>query len=204
MKKDFHIYFSIPDRFPDTDLIRGVDEIQAKDLKVVTEQRSMEAWLSLEWAIPGLIVAYLAKPYFEGFLQEMGKDHYESVKAWLKKVLSRARELDTRVISVGEHKTSGKDTQSKAISIFIDLKDGRQLKLLFDSDLTEDDWSNGLQEILEMVMANYEAKTDDQLAEALTPLRGMPYHTVYAYINPETKKWEFIDDLMATRGIEQR
>ncbi len=202
MKKDFHIYFSIPDRFPDPDLLQGVEEIKAKDLKVVTEQRQMEAWLSLEWAIPGLIVAYIAKPYFEGFLQEMGKDHYESVKAWLKKVLSRARQIDARVTSVGEHKTSGKDTQSKAISIFIDLKDGRQLKLLFDSALTEKDWSNGLKEILDMVIANYEEKRDDQLAKALKPLRGMPYYTVYAYINPNTKKWEFIDDLRATPKIE--
>ena len=35
---------------------------------------------ALEWLIPTAVIVYLARPYFDGFLGEAGKDHYHKLK----------------------------------------------------------------------------------------------------------------------------
>lgn len=198
MKEQCHIALEVPEGVPDYILTELLKEIDNEGLTVHGVKRPVMPWMGLEWAIPGLITAYILKPYFDGFLQEMGKDHYEKLKKWLQTLLLTSRQFQPRTITVGEHKIDPSNTQSKAISIFIELKNGQQLKLLFDSELTARDWLDSLEEIMEMIIANYEGRSNDPLAKELTALRGIPYFTVYAYINKATKKWEFIDDLMSS------
>jgi len=38
----------------------------------------------IEWLIPTAVIVYISKSYFDGFLKEMGKDHYALLKAGLK------------------------------------------------------------------------------------------------------------------------
>jgi len=38
------------------------------------------AFMCPEWLMPTAIFAYLSKPYFDTFLKEMGKDHYNLLK----------------------------------------------------------------------------------------------------------------------------
>jgi hypothetical protein len=49
------------------------------DLKVASaEQRGPQA--GIEWLLPTAAILYLGKSYFDGFLKEMGKDHYNALK----------------------------------------------------------------------------------------------------------------------------
>jgi hypothetical protein len=47
---------------------------------------------ALEWLAPTAIVAYIAKPYFESFLSELGKDHYAITKNALKNLRDRIQD----------------------------------------------------------------------------------------------------------------
>lgn len=50
---------------------------------VVVKEEPPQMWASLKIAMIGLIVAFIAKPYLEGFATEAGKDHYQTLKRWL-------------------------------------------------------------------------------------------------------------------------
>lgn len=189
----FHILLEVPESFPEN-LEETLSEINHDKLLIYGVKKPPEVWSSLEWAIPGLIVAYIAKPYFEGFLQEMGKDHYEKLKVWLKRLLEKSRNIKVSVLSVGENKIDPANTQSKAISIFVQIKNGQQIKLLFDEDLTLNDWQNKLDNILDLISDNYQNHPNDQLTKRLQKLKRETYYTIYAFLDRDTKEWRFIDD----------
>ena len=146
-KPDIGIVFPIymPESFEET----IVSEIANEQLNLVLKRKKPQAWASIEWAIPGLIAAYLFKPYFESFLKEAGKDHYNLLKGCLVKLLKKGKETKMKTIvanSTPDKKANG-NTQSKAISIHIEIKDKRKIKLLFDNELELTDWINALSSI---------------------------------------------------------
>lgn len=192
-EKQFHILLEVPESFPEN-LAATLQEIEHDRLKAYCVRRPSQPWAGLEWAIPGLIVAYLAKPYFEGFLQEMGKDHYEKVKSWLKELLKRSRNISVTTLSSAENKVNLNNTQSKAISIYIDTKNGQQIKLLFDEELNLSIWQNSLDEILSLVLNNHQSYPHDDLTKMLEGLKTDSRYTIYAFLDKSTKKWRFIDD----------
>lgn len=194
MEKSFHILLEVPESFPEK-IEDMVSEIDHDQLLIYGVRKPPQAWSSLEWAIPGLIVAYLAKPYFEGFLQEMGRDHYETLKGWLKQLLQRGKNMRITTLSFGEEKCNPLDTQSKAISIFIDIKNGQRIKLLFDEALSLSDWQNGLENILQLILNNYQAYPNDALTKKFKNLRKEPHYTIYGFLDRSTKEWRFIDDI---------
>ncbi len=64
--------------------------MSAPGLDLVVESRPSNGPLAgLEWLIPTGVILFLAQGYFNGFLNEMGKDHYEVLKAGLKALRRR-------------------------------------------------------------------------------------------------------------------
>lgn len=53
---------------PNEAIDRLTSELVKSGLKVETHERPLGVYAVFEWAAPTLIVAYLAKPYFEAFL----------------------------------------------------------------------------------------------------------------------------------------
>ena len=43
----------------------------------------------VEWLIPTVVFAYIGKSYFDSFLKEAGKDHYNLLKRGLKKLAGK-------------------------------------------------------------------------------------------------------------------
>ena len=129
--KDFHILYSCPDKFPDSFADKETQEIKTNGLNLKIEKRPILPYASLEWAIPGLIVVYIAKPYFESFLKEAGKDHYHILVKWLKKIAINSRLINVKTLTASQssEKTNKSNSQSKAISIYIMTSDNRRIKL---------------------------------------------------------------------------
>jgi hypothetical protein len=51
--------------------------VTAEGLGLQIEQRDEDGpFSSFEWLIPTAVVLFIGKAYFDGFLKEMGKDHY--------------------------------------------------------------------------------------------------------------------------------
>jgi hypothetical protein len=195
-KNKFDILFCAPDTLDDGFFEETQKLIGHSDLKLIIERQRPQLYASLEWAIPGLIVAYLAKPYFEGFLQEAGKDHYQIVRNWFKGLLRKAKTLGVTILVSGENKFDKTYAQSIAISIHFEMKNGRQVKLLFDNELSIEQWEAAMDKFSALIAENYENFPDDRLTEMIKHVRQEKYYTVYGLINKGTNEWEFFDDNM--------
>ncbi len=79
-----------------------------------------------------LITAYIAKPYFEAMLQELGKEHFQLLKKKLSDigtdVIKKRRIEPTFVATPG--KISGNNPYSHAFSIMVDSSSGFVFQLL--------------------------------------------------------------------------
>lgn len=208
MKEKPHIGIVYPSNFP----VDIEDEIRTNlkhdNLTLAFRKQEPQMWNSIEWTIPGLIAAYLFKPYFEAFLKEAGKDHYLLLKKQLKKLLAIGKNANVTTITstTSTNKTDKNNTQSKAISIEVEIKDGRRIKLMFDTELEISDWDLALDTIMELIKQNYQDYPNDNLTLSLENLEQDNRFNLYAIINTKTKVWEFLDNrlLMEKRQKERR
>lgn len=203
-KPDIGIVY--PNYFPQNFGDMVTEDIKNENLNLVIKREEPKIWSSVEWAIPGIIAAYIFKPYFEAFLKEAGKDHYQLLKKCLNKLLklNKNAQVETVVSDLSSNKLDKTNTQSKAISIHIEIKDERKIKLLFDNDLSLEDWTNGLEEILNLVEKNYLNHPDDELTLKLKPLEKKINLQIFAILNKESKDWEFLDlDTIRLKKFEE-
>ncbi len=194
MKKP-DIVLVYPNYFPEHFGDSITTDILNEKLNLLLEREEPKIWASIEWAIPGIIMAYILKPYFESFLKEAGKDHYNLLKKFLNRLLKIGKTIPVKTVtsSTSPLKLDKSNTQSKALSIHFELKDGQRLKLLFDNELELNDWINALSSLLDIVQEHYSSYPNDQLTLELEPLEKKSAFEIIATINQETKEWEFHD-----------
>jgi len=91
---DFHIGISYLAGTPDDAVSEFVTTVERPGLELRVQHQEPTPRASMEWLAATAVVVYLAKPYFDGFLSEMGKDHYNALKRGLvalgKRLLSRS------------------------------------------------------------------------------------------------------------------
>lgn len=201
--KKFDIYFCVPEKLELEFFDDSIKKINRSGLSLVAERKGPQMHASLEWAIPGLIVAYIAKSYFDGFLQEAGKDHYNLLKDWTKILLRRAKQMKVTTLSAGKDKVDIRNTQSKAISVYFHLKNGREIKLLFDDELGIDQWEKSVETMYDLVAENHERFPEDKLSKLVAHLRQENYYGIYAAINRLSGDWDFFDDSMLIQKSRQ-
>jgi hypothetical protein len=194
MNDKTHIAVSYPEFFPPDFGEVFCKDIIHSDLTIATKAEPQRIWSSLEWTVPGLIAVYLLKPYFESFLKEAGKEHYAVLKRSLSSHIRRLRKLPVHNVAANTspNKLDKSNSQSMAISIYIQIRDGRRIKLLFDNELSADDWEETLFGILDRVEKHYQGDKDDELTLELKPLDDGLNREVYARIDHATKQWVFM------------
>lgn len=72
------------DLFSPSDFSELKVAVEKVGLSFTSVSRKAVPQAGIEWLLPTAVVAYFAKPYFDGILQEIGKDHYAAIKAALK------------------------------------------------------------------------------------------------------------------------
>src|SRR5215213_6382964 len=95
------IGLSYPENLPQGIVSDILTDIPVLDDRFKVQKLPPEAYIynCFEWAVPGLIVAYVLKPYFDSFLGEAGKDHYNLLSTWLKKLVVKARSLKVKTVA---------------------------------------------------------------------------------------------------------
>lgn len=196
MIENSHLVFTYPERFPQDIIDSDMSEIEAKDLKIHIEKHKNETYAAMEWIVPTFFATYFLKPYFEVFLQEAGKDHYQLLKNACKKMLEKGKATQVQLISATKstEKLSKSYSQSHSVSIVAQMKTNRQIKLLFDNNLELSDWENALEEFSNYILEHYQNYPNDQLSDQTKDLSPKVYYTIYVKINPKSKKLEFHDD----------
>lgn len=185
------ILLQFPDNTPDdvrTALIGGIDH---SGPKVLIESQPPRVWASMKLAILGLIVAYVSKPYFEGFLKEAGKDHYVILKAWLMNLAKRSKEIPTRTIAAeaSTQKLVEGDPTSTALSIMFSTKCGVTVKLVFNDRMNGEQWSELTGRFADLVHEHFSQYPNDQLTQTLNAMAADGYPTVYAVLDEGVGGW---------------
>mgnify|MGYP005991795541 CR=1 FL=1 len=109
------------------------DTVKADGLYLVVESREPSGPMACsEWYMLPVVAAFIGKSYFDGFLKEMGKDHFQSLKENLSsltcKVMDKPRIEPTLMGTAG--KISTNNPFSLSFAIHADTDDGFTFKLL--------------------------------------------------------------------------
>lgn len=190
------IGFLYPKDIPDDVLNSEIEQFRAENLYIQHRKIEHGPFAALEWAVPTIFAAYILKPYFEAFLSEAGKDHYQILKNGLKKWIEKGKLIDAKLIAASDspNKLSKNYNQSIVISISVQTKDNRQIKLLFDNELEKSDWDDAINQLLDLLEENFAIFPHDKLSKVIKEINPKPTKTIYGKINPKTKKVEFFDD----------
>lgn len=196
MNKKVHLGFVYPKGFPQEIIDEEISEVKSEKLYFEIGRQENEVYAAMEWVVPTLFATYILKPYFESFIKEAGKDHYEMLKSFCKKQLARGKTMDSHLISADQSnlKISKNYTQSHSVSITFQSKTGRQVKLLFDNNLELKDWENALEEFSKYIIEHYSNFPNDQFTDKIKDLSPKEYFVIYIKINPISKELEFHDD----------
>jgi len=196
MKNKPDILIDFNEILPEELIAEEINEISECGANVKINKRENSVWNALEWTIPTLIIGYILKPYFETFLKEAGKEHYKILSGKIKPLLKKGKSFETKLLTATQstEKLSKTYNQSHSISIIVETKSGRLIKLLFDNDLSLTDWEEAIDELFDFVIENYEKPNNNRIEKLTAGFKEHPNFKYYAIINEKTKKIEFYDD----------
>lgn len=189
--------FIYPDTFPQDTIDKDLSEIQINGLDIRIVKRENGAFAAFEWVVPTAFGVYILKPYFDSFLSEAGKDHYLILKKTLSKLLKRGKQSKEILVAADQSidKLSKTYSQSLIVSFEFQTIDSRHIKLLFDDNLSFEEWQNGIDQMLELLDNNFSSYPNDTLTLEIVKLNTKQHRIIYAIINLETKQLEFMDDM---------
>ncbi|EAP96283.1 hypothetical protein V12B01_24994 [Vibrio splendidus 12B01] len=122
-------------------------------IQVFKENVSEQAYACYEWFLPPLIGVYIAKPYFEAFLTEMGKDHYKILKKKLGEIgcdVIKKKRIEPSFIGT-EGKISADNPYTNTFSIVAESGEGFTFRLLLPKSDSDVDYQNIASAFLDFV-----------------------------------------------------
>lgn len=189
-----HLIIEVPNNLPDAQIDFLIEDIKSPGLRIGIEKyEPNQPYNAIEWIIPTFVVTYLIKPYFDGFLKEMGEDNYIVLKGWLKETANKLRNVQVITVTAegSEDKVNKNNTQSKSFSLILQTKNDKHIKLLFDNDLNKEDWNSAIDILLDYAIEHYENSPNDVLTKKLTKIEENNRHSLYAVIDRDTKELVF-------------
>lgn len=199
------IVLSYPTEFPEKLIEQEFSCIHTDKLDLRIFREDNGSFMAFEWLIPTAFGIYILKPYFDSFLSEAGKDHYNILKKGLKKIVEKGKFIKAKMVAatMSTHKLSKDYNQSLVVSLTIQTKNNKQIKLLFDNDLEKSDWDNAIDQILDFVIEHYESYPNDGLTKSIKEKSEKDYEIIYLIINPSSKELEFNIDTDLIKKYKQ-
>jgi hypothetical protein len=170
-----------------------VTTVNKNGISITMEEMPSQPKMGVEWLMATAVVIYLAKPYFNSFLSEMGKDHYQLLKKGLLDLKDcffgdnvAKRVLITSSSSPNKLKDkSGK--YSLDFSIMAEANNGNRFKLLIPKEITNQEYTNTITSFL-MFLEKY---NNNEVKEI--PNEFIFSKTILLSYNSELDKLEFIN-----------
>lgn len=197
IENDLHIALVYQEPIISSEVVSGFEEdIKVPKLNVKVEPvPMMGARAGVEWFLPTAIVAYIAKPYFESFLSEMGRDHYVIAKNALKNLQSRIMAKFSDRLKV--YSTIGKihpeaNKFSPVFSIEAQSVEGLRFKLLIQTDINPNHFEEAVEAFLPFVAGNQRFEEIVSQASQLPGYKNMRSVILVCY-SEESGKLELIN-----------
>lgn len=148
-----------------------------------------------EWFIPSLIIAFIAKSYFDGFLKEAGKDHYALFKKKLSETTQKAMQIPRiePTIFATEGKVSSNNPYSLAFSIFAEANDGKRFKLLLPKPSDSNNYTEIVNTFLDFLNDYHSGVKSLENIGFNSEHRIMAGH-IFVHMNQITKQIEWLDE----------
>lgn len=168
------------------------DDMASTLLGVKIVERKNGVMAMIEWAIPTLVIAYLLKPFFESFLQEAGKDAYNTTKATIKKLVKNNLPMETVKITASSspEKLSERYDQSGAISLKVAVHSKLTFTVLFNKDMGAEELDvmlDGLFTSIEQMYIEIQKEFPEEAEENI-----VTKNELYLIANLENKSWEIL------------
>lgn len=185
------------DSIPEELFSEFVRTISTERLKLDIKSREDGGiYAGLEWLIPTAVFIYIGKSYFDGFLKEMGKDHYNLLKAGFQslreKLLGPAAPQIAVVSSAG--KTTPNQPYSLVYSIMAEGNGSLRFKLLIQREVSECEYDEMLCAFIGFLEAYHSHAAEAEFAANLEAPRASGGIVLLAF-NLETKVLEVIDPI---------
>ena len=182
--------------FPITPFQEFSDTLRREKVDIsLHEQPRPGPMAGLEWLLPTISVAFIARSYLDGFLKEAGKDHYTLLKAALARMTQRTMEtpkIEPTLIST-KGKVKEGNPYSMGFSLLAEAPDGRTIKLLLQKNDGSVDYKMATDAFLDF-MADFDNVGSLILPAPDVGLDGRPRtKTVTVAFNHETAAIEWIN-----------
>jgi hypothetical protein len=150
--------------------------VAAPNLSLRIDSRDHDGpYAGLEWLVPTAVAVYLGKSYFDAFLKEMGKDHYQLLKKGLKtfrtKFVGPNAPQVTIISSSGKVNTS--QQYSLVFSVLAEAESGRRFKLLVERDISENEFDEVVDAFLSFLESYHSGTLDTADVEKLKSARAI-------------------------------
>ncbi|MDO8827317.1 hypothetical protein [Methylophaga sp.] len=179
----------------DEQFVEFKNAVSAQGLDVVVESRPPNGPIACaEWFIPTAIVVFLAKSYFDGFLKEAGKDHYQLLKSKLSQVTTKTMRMPRiePVLFGTKGKLRKNNPYSLALSIYAEANDGNIFKLLLPKPSYYQDYEQIVVSFLNFLNDYHEGARvlgDIGFDTGIQP----PGSTILLHMNEDTQQIEWVD-----------
>lgn len=165
-----HVNWVSPETFNDL-----VQTVSNDDLQLLVEERENGVYAGIEWLLPTAVIVYISKSYFDGFLKEMGKDHYavlkQGVKALWGKMLGPSAPEPSVISSQG--KVSKEQQYSLVYSIMAETGTGHRIKLLLPRGLSQKEYEATVEGFLGFLEKFHAKELDASTQEQMNSVRSV-------------------------------
>jgi hypothetical protein len=151
---------------------------------------------AVEWFIPTAIIAFIGKAYFEEFLKEMGKDHYNTLKSSLAKLTQKTirKPRIEPIFMSSSGKTNSENPFSMAYSIVAEGNDGYRFKLLIPKYSPNVDYETIVLKFMDFIAEYHTLGLASEASEQISKSGESRGEILVAY-NSETDSIKWCDHL---------
>ncbi|MDD3597749.1 hypothetical protein [Sulfuricurvum sp.] len=182
-----------------------VDTLSSDNLSIqVLSREKSGPFAGVEWLLPTAVIAYISKSYFDGFLNEMGKDHYNIVKKGflsLKENLvgSNAPKINLVTSSFSKNKVNNENPYSFVFSIMSDANDNKKFKLLIKKDISDDEYNKTIDSFLEFLQKYHNETLNDEIRAEIK--QNTFANTTLVAFNPKTNELIFVNPIPQRKKV---
>lgn len=192
-----HIAVMYTDEVPTEVISEFREQVEAEHLALAIHQRPSGGVYAIpEWFYPTALAVFIGQAYFTAFLGEMGKDHYNLLKAGLKKLWQKAVGPSApKVYAFGSKGKVSKDQPySLYFAIHAEAGDGFSFKLLIQKGLSEAKYMELVEGFLSFLEDHYQGNTCQEFVEKGQSIQVVGKTILLAY-NFDSKAIEHVDPI---------
>lgn len=191
---DFEIAIVYREDMPEQLVLDLKEDLRKLNVRVKVEERENAPFIAIEWAIPAAIILILTKSYLDGFVKEIGKEHYLTVKksiaGFARKVLRIQQE--TIVSSNAPNKISKDNPVSKSFAIWTQSLGGTHLRFLFLNYKSDNFYNHCSDKVFDALMNHAQEFPNDYISNQIDRLAKSP-HEVYLLFDESADEWRIVD-----------